>query len=289
MGKLIDGKSIAAKIKKENMEMVAMLKKNNITPKLAVILVGNDKPSQTYVNKKKEEAEEIVMDFELYKIDEKIKTEELAEKIQKIQKDNDLSGIIIQLPLPKHIDTKTILNAVRPEFDVDCLTDINQKKIEDGKNTIIPPTPGAIMEILKYLNINVKNKNIVIIGKGILVGKPLAFILKHLGALITVCDSKTPDTKEKCLKADIIITGVGKKDIVRGDMVKSNAIVIDAGNCFVDKKMYGDVNVPEVLEKASFVTPTPGGVGPITVSMLLRNTIIFAQNRNNFLPYEASS
>lgn len=279
MNKLINGKLIAQKIKKENTEMIIELKKQHITPKLAVILVGNDKPSQTYVNKKKEEAEEIGMNFDLYKIDEKISTQELADKIQEIQLDNELSGLIVQLPLPKHIDTKTILNAVKAELDVDCLTDENQNKIEDGTNTIIPPTPGAIMEILKEVNIDVKGKNIVIIGKGILVGKPLSFIVKHLGALVTVCDSKTQDIKEKCLKADIIITGVGKKNIVRGDMVKKGATVIDAGTCFVDKKMYGDVNVAEVLKQADYVTPTPGGVGPITVSMLLHNTLIFAQNK----------
>lgn len=279
MDKLINGKLIAQRIREENAQMVAALKKQNLTPKLAVILVGDDKPSHTYVNKKKEEAEQVGINFALYKIDEKITTEELATKIKTIQEDPELSGMIVQLPLPKHIDTKIILNAVKPELDVDCLTDANQKKIEDGKNTIIPPTPGAVMEILKELNADLKGKNIVIIGKGVLVGKPLSFILKHLGALVTVCDSKTTDTKEKCLKADIIITGVGKKDIVRGDMVKSGAIVIDAGTCFVDGKLYGDVNVPEVLEKDSYVTPTPGGVGPITVSMLLRNTIIFAKNK----------
>lgn len=279
MDKLINGKLIAERIREENAKMVAELKKKHITPKLAVILVGDDKPSQTYVNKKMDQAEEIDMDFALYKMEEKISTDELIAKMSEIQKDSDLSGLIVQLPLPEHIDTKKILNEIRPELDVDCLTEENQKKIETGANTIIPPTPGAVMAIIEELKTNVKDKNVVIIGKGILVGKPLSFILKHMGANVTVCDSKTTDIKEKCLQADIIITGVGKKDIVRGDMIKPDAIIIDAGTCFVDGKLYGDVNVSEVLPKAAYVTPTPGGVGPITVSMLLRNTIIFAQKK----------
>lgn len=280
MDKLINGKLIAQKIREENAKMVTELKKHHTTPKLAVVLVGEDKPSWTYVNKKMEEAENIGMNFSLYHFDESISTQELVTKLQQIQTDEDLSGLIVQLPLPKHIDTKTILNTVKAGLDVDCLTDENQKKIEDGANTIIPPTPGAIMEILKELNVIIKGKNVVIIGKGILVGKPLSFILKHLGVNVTVCDSKTQNIAEQCLKADIIITGVGKKDIVRGNMVKKGAIIVDAGTCFVDGKLYGDVNVAEALQNAAFVTPTPGGVGPITVSILLRNTIIFATNKN---------
>lgn len=279
MNKLINGKLIAAKIKEENARMVAELKKRNITPKLAVVLVGTDKPSWIYVNKKMAEAKDTGIDFSLYKLDGLITETELTEKIKQIQLDNGLSGLIIQLPLPKHINSKIILDSVRADLDVDCLNESSQKQIENNTNKIIPPTAGAIMEIIKELHTDVNGKNTVIIGKGMLVGRPLSFILKHLGALITVCDSKTADIKEKCLAADIIISGVGKKNIVRGDMVKTGAIVIDAGACIVDGKLYGDVNVAEVLPNAAYVTPTPGGVGPITVSMLLRNVIIFAHRQ----------
>jgi methylenetetrahydrofolate dehydrogenase (NADP+)/methenyltetrahydrofolate cyclohydrolase len=275
MGNLIDGKIIAEKIIQKTDEKVSDLKEKGIKPKLSVVLVGHDKPSHTYVSKKEKLAKKVGINFDLHKFDE-INTEDLIKKILDIQKDPDLSGLIVQLPLPEGMDTDRILNTIKPEFDVDYLTDKNNEKLKNNTNEILPPTPGAIIEILKELNINVAGKKIAVIGKGALVGAPIAIILKNLGANVTVCDSKTTDLKGECLKADIIITGVGKKDIIRGDMVKDGAIVIDAGTCFVDGKMYGDVNVPETLEKASYVTPTPGGVGPITVAILMLNTAICA-------------
>lgn len=274
MGKLIDGKKIARNIDSISKQKVEKLKEQGLTPKLVVVLVGHDKPSIKYVSKKEASAKNIGIDFKLVNIQEKISTKELIDKITEIQKDESVSGIIVQLPLPDNIETISVLEAIKPELDVDYLTKINQKKLELGTNTMTPPTPGAIMEILKDLNVELKNKNVVVIGKGPLVGKPIANIMKNAGANVVICDSKTSNTKEKCLDADIIITGVGKKDILRGDMIKEGATVIDGGNCFVDGKLYGDVNVNEVLEKAHYVTPTPGGVGPITVAMLLSNTVI---------------
>jgi len=279
MGKLIDGLKIAKKIRKETLKKVKTLKKQGIVPKLAVVLVGKNKPSQTYVKKKEQAAKSAGIDFKLHKIDAKITTKELLKKIETIQQDKALTGIIVQLPLPRHIDTKTILNAVRPEIDADCLTDINQNKLLTGQNTVMPPTPAAIMRALQELKINPAKKNVVIIGKGALVGKPLAIIMKKAGAKVTVCDSKTPDIKEKCLQADIIATGVGKKDVLRGDMVKNGAIVLDAGACFVNGKLYGDVNVKEALKKVAYVTPTPAGIGPITVELLLWNVVKNAELR----------
>lgn len=277
MDKIINGKLIAEQIDQETAKLTHSLKKQNIYPKLAVILVGNDKPSLIYVEKKGQAAKKVGIDFNLYKFDESIATDALQQKIIDILENEGISGMIVQLPLPKHIDTNIILNTVKPEFDVDYLTKINNTKLENGTNEITPPTPGAIMKIIKSIGADPTGKNVVIIGKGALVGRPLSNILRHAGANVTVCDSKTTDIKEKCLQADIIVSGVGKKDLVRGDMIKNGAIVIDAGTVFVDKKLYGDVNMEEALEKASFVTPTPGGVGPITVSMLLWNTAILAQ------------
>ncbi|MFA7654166.1 MAG: bifunctional 5,10-methylenetetrahydrofolate dehydrogenase/5,10-methenyltetrahydrofolate cyclohydrolase [Candidatus Magasanikbacteria bacterium] len=280
MGQLIDGKLIAQKIETEVALQVADLKKQKITPTLAVILVGDDKPSQTYVRRKGEAAQRLGINFILEKFPTETTTEQLLKIIKKIQKTKNLSGLIVQLPLPKHIDTSTVLNAIDPKFDVDCLTNINIGQMVMNTNIVMPPTPGAVLAILENLKIDLIGKNITIIGMGPLVGKPLAILLMNARASVTTCNSRTKDTKAKCLTADVIITGVGKKDILRGDMVSPGAIVIDTGVEFVDGKMYGDVNVAEVLQKADWVTPTPGGVGPITVAKLLWNTVVCAENIN---------
>ncbi len=274
---LIDGKQIAEKVNQRTAELVAILKKKNITPKLAVILVGEDKPSRTYVRKKGESAKKTGFDFALYELPKNIKQDELIKKIKKIQQDKKLTGLIVQLPLPEHLYATEVLNAIKPEIDVDCLTDVNLGKLVMKTNYIVPPTPGAVMSILHDLNVDLIGKNITIIGAGALVGKPLAIMMMNERASVTTCNSKTKNTKEKCLQADIIVTGVGKKDLLRGDMVKKDAIVIDTGVDFESGKMYGDVNVEEVEKIASYVTPTPGGVGPITVARLLLNTAICAE------------
>ncbi|MEK7624062.1 MAG: bifunctional 5,10-methylenetetrahydrofolate dehydrogenase/5,10-methenyltetrahydrofolate cyclohydrolase [Patescibacteria group bacterium] len=279
MGQLIDGKAIAQKIEQETAARVAALKQTGATPKLAVILVGEDKPSQTYVRKKGEAAKKAGMNFALHEIKESTSTLELIEKIEEIQSDSELSGLIVQLPLPPQIDTNAVLNTIRPEIDIDCLTEVNLGKLIMKSNLIEPPTPGAVMSILEHLQVDLVGKNVTIIGAGPLVGKPLAVMMINARASVTVCNSKTRDTKEKCLAADVIVTGVGKKDVLRGDMVRKGAIVIDTGVDFVEGKMYGDVNVDEVVQNAGWVTPTPGGVGPITVARLLLNTITCAENK----------
>ena len=276
MGELIDGKLIASKIKQKTTNKVLDLKKKGITCKLAVVLVGDDKPSQTYVRKKGQAAEKIGLEFALHELPGDITSEDLIAKINEIQTDPDLSGIIVQLPLPEHLYTTDILNAIKPELDVDCLTDVNLGKLVMKTNYIVPPTPGAVMSVLHELNIDLVGKNVAIIGMGALVGKPLAIMMSNESASVITCNSKTTDIKGKCLQSDIIVTGVGKKNILRGDMVSPGAIVIDTGVCFEDGKMYGDVNVEEVKEKASYVTPTPGGIGPITVARIHWHTAIRA-------------
>jgi len=278
-GTLIDGKSIANKLNEKTAVEAAVLKKNGITPKLVVILVGADKPSQTYVRNKGKTATKVGIDFELVELPADISKAGIIEKIDEIQNDPDLSGVIVQLPLPEPLYTDDVLNAIDPMFDVDCLTNANMGRLVMKTNYIVPPTPGAAMSVLRHLGVkdNLRGKNVTIIGVGALVGKPLSIMMMNEGASVTTCNSKTKDTKEKCLNADIIVTGVGKKDILRGNMVKKGAIVIDTGVCFVDDQMYGDVNVEEVIKKASHVTPTPGGIGPITVARLLHNTIICAK------------
>jgi len=286
MGQLIDGKSIAERLNKKIAARVAELRQTGIIPKLAVVLVGEDKPSQTYVRNKGKAAEKVGIIFDLHEIKNKIETKNLLDTLDKIQADNKLSGLIVQLPIPDHIDTNAILNAVRPELDVDCLTDVNLGKLVMKTNTIVPPTPGAVMTILHELNFDLVGKNVTIIGAGPLVGKPLAIMMMNERASVTTCNSKTKDTREKCLAADVIVTGVGKKDILRGDMVKEGAIVIDTGVSFESGQMFGDVHVDEVLEKVSFVTPTPGGVGPITVARLLHNTMVLAEENRTWKLYD---
>ncbi len=276
MGQLIDGKAIAEKIRNSIALEVKKLKKKKIQPKLGVILVGHDQPSQTYVRKKQEAAETAGIKFVLKKYPSGISKNKLIDEIKKIQKKEKLSGLIIQLPLPEKLYVSEVLNAVDPSIDVDCLTDTNIGKLVMNTNYIFPPTPYAVTTILKELNFELSGKNVTIIGMGTLVGKPLAIILANAGASVTTCNSRTKDTKEKCLVADVIVTGVGKKDLLRGDMIKPGAIVIDTGIVFENGKMYGDANREEILPKSSWFTPTPGGVGPITVSLLLQNTILCA-------------
>ena len=278
---IIDGKKIAEKINIRTAEKVALLKKKNIAPKLAVILVGDDKPSQTYVRKKGELAQKTGFKFTLYELPSKISQIELIEKIKKIQQDKKLTGLIVQLPLPEHLYASDVLTAIKPEIDVDCLTDVNLGKLVMKTNYIVPPTPGAVLSILHDLNVDLIGKNITIIGVGALVGKPLAIMMMNERASVTTCNSKTKDIKEKCLQADIIVTGVGRKDLLRGDMVSKDVIVIDTGVAFENGKMFGDINMEEVSMKASYVTPTPGGVGPITVARLLLNTAICAEKINS--------
>lgn len=278
MGQLIDGKAIAEKIRNSIALEVKKIKKKNINPKLGVILVGNDLPSETYVNKKQQAAETAGIGFILKKFPASVSKNKIIDEIKKLQKKEKLSGLIIQLPLPEKLYTSEVINAVDPKIDVDCLTDTNIGKLVMNTNYIFPPTPYAVMTILKEINFEVAGKNVTIVGMGALVGKPLAIILSNAGASVITCNSRTRDVKEKCLMADVIVTGVGKKDLLRGDMVKPGAIVIDTGIVFENGKMYGDANREEILPKSSYFTPTPGGVGPITVALLLQNTILCAKH-----------
>jgi methylenetetrahydrofolate dehydrogenase (NADP+)/methenyltetrahydrofolate cyclohydrolase len=280
MRKLIDGKKIAEKILAETAKKVLALKKKNITPKLGVILIGNDKASLMYDTMKGKAAQKIGIDFDLHRFSTTITLAALVDKIRKIQEDTNLSGLIIQLPVPERLYKPELLNAVNPKIDVDCLTDVNLGKLVMNTQTIQPPTAGAVLKILEELNVDLVGKNVCIVGMGILVGKPLANLLINARASITTCNSKTKNLKQKCLAADIIVSGVGKKNLIRGNMVKKGAIVIDSGISFVNGKLSGDVNVNGVLKNAKFVTPTPGGVGPITVALLLYNTIVCAERNS---------
>jgi len=278
---IIDGKAIAQKIENETKLEIKKLKEKNIIPKLAIIFVGDNKASKTYIKRKKEACERVGIDFELFTFTNNIDEKDLISKIKEIQKNKNVSGLVLQLPLDKKFNTEKIINTINPEIDVDCLTDHHLGNIIMKTDYMLPPTPEAVLVILKELKINLKEKNIVIVGAGALVGKPLSIILLNKEATITVCNIHTKNLKKKCKEADILVSAVGKKDLIKKNMVKKNTIVIDTGICFENKKMYGDVDFKKVSKKAKYITPTPGGVGPITVSLLLKNTITCSKRINN--------
>jgi methylenetetrahydrofolate dehydrogenase (NADP+)/methenyltetrahydrofolate cyclohydrolase len=280
---IIDGKAIAVKIETEITDHVASLKKRGVTPKLAVILVGEDRPSQVYIKRKKEAAERVGIDFALHEFPENITKEDLVKEVKNIQNDPLLTGLIIQLPLPERLYVPEVLNAINTDIDVDCLTDCNIGKLVMKTNLIEPPTPWAVIKTLKEINFNLAGKNAVIIGAGALVGKPLAIMLINELASVTTCNSRTKDIKNKCLEADVIVCAVGKKNLLTADMIKEGTVVIDTGIVYTDGKMHGDVDFEPVSKKSSFITPTPGGIGPITVAKLLLNTVICAEKKNKLL------
>ena len=272
---IVQGSQISDKIL-ENLK--AEIKNKNLKPVLAVVLVGLDPASQTYVRKKRIAAESIGVGFLLYKFPEKISTEDLIAELKQIQT-QALSGIIIQLPLPSHLDRRRVLNVLNPDIDVDYLSWESLGKLVIGENALVPPTPGAILEILNYYKVPLKGKHVVLVGQGELIGKPLANILIQMPVTLTVCGKETKNLSEFTKQADILITGVGKANLIRRDMVKKGVVVVDAGVSFKGKKMFGDVNFEEVSKLASLITPTPGGVGPITVAKLLENTVLNAINK----------
>ncbi len=278
---LINGKKIAENLNKKTAKKVVELKKRGLFPKIAVILVGNLKPSQIYVAQKERLAKKLGFDFELIKPSAKTTTEELKKIILSLQRQKNLCGLIVQLPLPKKIKKDEVLNALALDTDIDCLSAQSLGRLYQADRVLEPPTAGAVMEILKTLKIKFPGKEVVIIGAGILVGKPLSTILIQERATVTVCNSATKDLKRKCLGADIIVTGAGVKNLIKAGMVKKGAVVIDAGFSFDKGKVYGDADVLALHKKGVWVTPTPGGVGPVTVSKLLLNAAVCGEQKLN--------
>lgn len=282
---IVDGKTIAENITQGLKPRVESLKKKGINPALAVVIVGNDQPSHTYVRKKSETAQKLGITFFKFAYPADIKKQDLIAEIERIQKENKLHGLIIQLPVPETLwpSTRELANHINIDIDVDCLSHLALGRILMNESPLDPPTPAAIMEILKYYKVDLQGKEICLIGRGSLIGKPLGAMLMHYPVTFTVCSRATPDLSAYTKKADIIITGVGKKDLVTGSMVKKGAVVVDAGVCFVDGKMYGDIEFDSIATKASLVTPTPGGVGPITVAKLISNTVQVAESSSRDL------
>lgn len=274
---IIDGNKIAGDILNDLSLRVKKLKTKDVFPHLGVFLVGDNQISAIYVQKKKQACEQIGIKFSLKIFNSEIKEEELIQAIKEIPIQENLTGLIVQLPLPKHINTDRVLNSINPKIDVDCLNNANLEKFNQENNNLIPPTPGAILEIFKRYKVDLKTKNIVLIGAGRLVGGPLANLLFRQKIDLKVCDRSTQDLSKFTAQADIIILATGQKDLISPDMVKKGVIIIDAGCTAEENKICGDIDFKKFKDKAELITPVPGGVGPITVSKLLENTVQLAE------------
>lgn len=276
---IIDGKAVSAAVRERITNEVASLKKDGKETGLAVIIVGNDPASKVYVNNKKKGCAEVGINSYEYALPEETTTEELLELINKLNGDSRVDGILCQLPLPKHIDEKTVINSIIPEKDVDAFHPVNTGHIMIGDYSFLPCTPAGIIEMLKFYNIEICGKECVVIGRSNIVGKPMAMLLLHNSGTVTVCHSKTQNLAEVCRRADILVAAVGKAKFVTADMVKDGAVVIDVGmNRNEEGKLCGDVDFEGVKDKCSFITPVPGGVGPMTITMLLNNTLTASKN-----------
>ena len=280
--KIIDGKAISAKTKEELRLEVAALKEKGVSVGLAVIIVGDDPASRVYVNNKKKACELLGIYSEEYALPADTNMESLLGLIEELNTRKDINGILCQLPLPKHIDEKVILNSIDPAKDVDAFHPVNVGHIMIGDFTFLPCTPAGIMEMLKYYNISVSGKKCVVIGRSNIVGKPMAMLLLKENGTVEICHSRTANLKEETLSADILVAAVGIANFVTADMVKEGAVVIDVGiNRLPSGKLCGDVDFDNVSEKCSFITPVPGGAGPMTIAMLMANTVTAAKKQNN--------
>lgn len=274
----IDGKEVSASVRNSITEKVNELRAKGVTPGLAVIIVGNDPASRVYVNNKKKGCEQTGMNSFEYALPEETTTEELISLIEKLNGEKNVHGILCQLPVPKHIDEEKVLNAISPDKDVDAFHPVNCGKVMTGDYTFAPCTPAGMVEMLKYYNIPVAGKHCVIIGRSNIVGKPMAMLMLKENATVTVCHSRTENLSEITKQADILVAAVGRPKFVTPDMVKDGAVVLDVGiNRMDDGKLCGDVDFDAVCEKTSYITPVPGGVGPMTITMLLKNTLAAAE------------
>ena len=282
MAMIIDGKAVSAATREAIKNEVAELKEKGVTPGLAVIIVGDDPASRVYVNNKKKACAELGMLSEEYALPAETTNEELLGLINELNGRKDINGILCQLPLPRHLDEKAVINAIAPEKDVDAFHPVNVGGIMTGDYSFLPCTPAGVMQMLKHYDIQTAGKHCVVIGRSNIVGKPMAMLMLHANATVTICHSRTVNLAEECKRADILIAAVGKPKFVTPDMVKEGAVVIDVG---MDRdengKLCGDVYFDAVEPICGAISPVPGGVGPMTISMLMRNTLTAAKLQNN--------
>lgn len=280
MAQIIDGKAVSAQVKADIAKEAAQLKEQyGITIGLAVVIVGDDPASRIYVNNKKKACEAVGFESYEYALGADTTEEELLALIDKLNHDDKVHGILVQLPLPKHLDEKTVINNISPEKDVDAFHPINVGKIMIGDYSFLPCTPAGVMELIASTGVDVKGKECVVVGRSNIVGKPMSMLLLHKSGTVTICHSKTADLAQACRRADILVAAVGVPKLITGDMIKEGAVVIDVGmNRLENGKLCGDVDFETAELKASFITPVPGGVGPMTIAMLMKNTLTAAKN-----------
>ena len=281
MYKLIDGKEVSNHVKTKVREEVELLKEKGIEPALAVIIVGNDPASRVYVNNKKKACEFTGMRSVEYAMPEETTEEELLSVIDKLNADESINGILCQLPVPKHISEKAVIERISPKKDVDVFSAENVGKMWQGDYDMASCTPMGVIELLDYYGIDVCGKNCVIIGRSNILGKPMASLLLERSATVTICHSRTKNLSEITSKADLIVAAVGRAKFVTADMVKEGAIVVDVGiNRNEDGKLCGDVDFENVKDKCEFITPVPGGCGPMTIAVLMKNTLLACKKQN---------
>jgi len=275
---IIDGKVVSADVKSQVKKAVDELKDIGVQPCLATVLVGDDPASATYVGSKQKDAKEVGIATRDHRLAASFKQNELVELVQLLNNDPEVHGILVQLPLPKHINEFAVINTLSPLKDVDGLTPYNAGMLQNGMALLKPCTPSGVIELLDYYKIDVSGMDAVIVNRSNLVGKPLAFLLLEQNATVTVCHSKTKDLNEKLRNADLVVTAVGNRErfTLTADMVKEGAVVIDVGTAKLNGKLVGDADFDSVRQKASWITPVPGGVGLMTRAMLLKNTVAAA-------------
>jgi methylenetetrahydrofolate dehydrogenase (NADP+) / methenyltetrahydrofolate cyclohydrolase len=272
--KIVDGKLVSQILREKMKSRVEELAKRDIKPGLAVILVGDDAASQVYVRNKVAACQAIGVHSRVYRLAADTPEQKVLEELKLLNNDSEINGILVQLPLPKHIDEDKILETISPEKDVDGFHKINVGAMVIGRARFYPCTPHGVMKLLEYYGITIEGRHAVVVGRSNIVGKPMALMLLEKGATVSICNSKTPDLASFTRQADIVVVAVGKSKVLSGDMIKPGAAVIDVGiNRLPDGSLTGDVDFESVREVAGFLTPVPGGVGPMTITMLLENTI----------------
>ncbi|NLZ45362.1 MAG: bifunctional methylenetetrahydrofolate dehydrogenase/methenyltetrahydrofolate cyclohydrolase FolD [Clostridiales bacterium] len=281
MYKLIDGKAVSASVKESIRKELAELKETKgLTAGLAVIIVGEDPASKVYVRNKKLACEACGFESFEYALPADTTQEELLNLINKLNNDDKVDGILCQLPLPKHLDEKLVINNISPKKDVDAFHPENVGQIMIGDYNYLPCTPAGVMELIASTGVEISGKECVVVGRSNIVGKPMAMLLLHQSGTVTICHSRTKDLAECCRRADILVAAVGVPNLITGDMVKEGAVVIDVGMNRLDNgKLCGDVEFETAKEKASYITPVPGGVGPMTIAMLMKNTLTSAKTK----------
>lgn len=281
MATIMDGKALSLKLKEQMKQRIAQLKQQGINPKLVVMLVGDNSASQVYVRNKHKSCGEVGIESEVITMPEQTTQQELLEVVERLNQDETVDGILVQLPLPKQIDEKTVLRSILPEKDVDGFHPVNVGLLSIGDECFAPATPSGIIAMFQEYGIDIAGKNCVVIGRSNIVGKPMAALLLKNNATVTICHSKTEDLASYTRRADVVIVATGRRHTLTAEMVKEGAVVVDVGmNRNEQGKLCGDVDYEEVKEKASFITPVPGGVGPMTITELLENTIQAAQRHH---------